>query len=837
MSEAPKPDWYPDPSGEADLRWWDGTQWTQYTHAIQAAPPGSAAQLDPAASQLTEQQHAAQHQQHYQQQHEYQQQYQQHQPDSSGQPGDWQSHEAQPEQSAQPKKRKTWLLVTAGIAALALVTTAAISIPALLGEQNASEQVDPVVINGIKYMPPVEVDLSKDKSFRVKAQVDLPELSKQLEAAGEPVTYSRGIIDIFADRELTMPVTTYSFSAKAGNHYEWEVSPLQSSDTATPATGLYDTEGEYETTILQKDIPWSQYSEYWVKQSYDGEGNKLEIPEVTQVIPKFPTERIEGVQVSFTKGSEDGAVKVKWVAPEYADASTEYLLVKAAPSAFGTADDEWMIDMIAKLKGVTEYDSTDNRPFSSMQNTGLELFSGDSADAQEYGSEGMFKAAMNTTKARIGVIVKHDGLYSPLELAIPDASVRSQPYEIATFQRFQTQDETQKWNVGDLTALNTWMPVTTLDGATRSLQVQIDLESLDPDIIIQNYGEDGGFVYPDGVGMKGTILGTSLQTSYASYVPAGISKAEWMEQLKTHITAFNARSIAEQHKTGGVLLTVEDADHTIDVLEYRKLPSAKDTPKVDYPVFGTHPMVEHIAANMIAGEKSIDVSEWANDPTAPSAYDAYREAVTQNPIVNYGRPIVEFDRSRVFIDYVFDQKDREAAMRLSQDKAAEIAASVEGKSDSEKVVAINQWVIDNTEYDYDSLAAYEGSSLISGYSSPMGRIAYDSEFTAWSPIGVFRDGTAVCMGYAQAFTMIAREAGLDSIIVSGEVIDAGPHAWNRVNIDGTWKSLDPTWNDSGSNPNQYLIINESDYTGSAERVADDHDNWILTDNKSKYDTP
>lgn len=832
MSEAPKPDWYPDPSGEAELRWWDGSQWTEHTHSFSAPP---AAQSQAAQPQTMQPQQTAPAQQP-------QQTAQAQQPAQAG----WQATgdpaynsanvTADPGTPETPKKKKTWLLVTAGVAALALVTTAAISIPVMLGQQDAATQSEAVVINGIKYMPPVEVDISRDKAFKIDANVDLLDLSSELEAAGEPVTYRHGVFDLFADRELSVPVEAFSYSSQKGDHYEWEISPLQSADTASAATGLYSDSDVYETTIFDKEIPWSLYSEYWVKQSYDADGKKLEVPEVTRILPKFQQEQLDGVRVSFSKGAEDGSVKISWVAPEYADKNTEYLLLKAAPSSFGTAEDEWMIDRIAVLKGETEYDSSDHRPFDMTQNTGLELFSGDSADVQEYGPEEIFRATRNTTKARIGVIVKHDGKYSPLELVEPDSGVRAQPYELASFQLFQTQDETQKWNVGDLTGLNTWLPVTTLDGSTRTLQVQIDPDSLNPDIVIQNFGEDGGFVYPDGVGMRGTVLGTDLQTSYASYVPAGISKADWMEQLKTHIVAFNERSLAEQNKTGGVLLTVEDADHTIDVLEYRKLPAAVKTPQVDYDVFGTHPMVEHIAASMIAGEKSIDVAKWSKDTTAPSPYDAYREAVTQNPIVNYGRPVVAFDRDRIFVDYVFEQKDREAAMKLSHDKAAEIAASVEGQSDTDKVIAINQWVVDNTEYDYDSLAAYEGNSL-TGFAHPMGKIAYDSEFTAWSPIGVFRDGTAVCSGYAQAFTMIAREAGLESIIVGGEVIDAGPHAWNRVKIDGTWKSLDPTWNDSASNPNQYLIINESDYTGSAQRFADEGDSWILEASKSKFDTP
>lgn len=60
----PPPNWYPDPKGEAELRYWDGSQWTEHTHAGQsaaapapAAPPPSTApppqSPPPMASQAT----------------------------------------------------------------------------------------------------------------------------------------------------------------------------------------------------------------------------------------------------------------------------------------------------------------------------------------------------------------------------------------------------------------------------------------------------------------------------------------------------------------------------------------------------------------------------------------------------------------------------------------------------------------------------------------------------------------------------------------------------------------------------------------------------------------
>jgi len=50
--ELPRPGWYEDPRGEADLRWWDGSAWTAHTCARPAVPP--AAPQPPAAPAATQ---------------------------------------------------------------------------------------------------------------------------------------------------------------------------------------------------------------------------------------------------------------------------------------------------------------------------------------------------------------------------------------------------------------------------------------------------------------------------------------------------------------------------------------------------------------------------------------------------------------------------------------------------------------------------------------------------------------------------------------------------------------------------------------------------------------
>jgi hypothetical protein len=98
-------------------------------------------------------------------------------------------------------------------------------------------------------------------------------------------------------------------------------------------------------------------------------------------------------------------------------------------------------------------------------------------------------------------------------------------------------------------------------------------------------------------------------------------------------------------------------------------------------------------------------------------------------------------------------------------------------TDTEKMQAINTWIILNLHYDHDSWAE-DGS-----------RDGYRKKQDALSTL---RNGMGVCEGYANLTAALARAAGIETRYVTSDSLD---HAWVEVCIDGTWKMLDTTWND------------------------------------------
>ena len=130
--------------------------------------------------------------------------------------------------------------------------------------------------------------------------------------------------------------------------------------------------------------------------------------------------------------------------------------------------------------------------------------------------------------------------------------------------------------------------------------------------------------------------------------------------------------------------------------------------------------------------------------------------------------------------------------------ALSVASSVtnEGMTDREKVLAIHNWIVNSTRYDYGNYLA-----------NTIPDISYEKE-------GVFLNHVAVCAGYADAFCYLSKIVGLRCEYVSGYARSGGGHAWNRVFIDGQWLYLDCTWDDpvctDGSNmlTYEYFLISE-----------------------------
>jgi hypothetical protein len=115
---------------------------------------------------------------------------------------------------------------------------------------------------------------------------------------------------------------------------------------------------------------------------------------------------------------------------------------------------------------------------------------------------------------------------------------------------------------------------------------------------------------------------------------------------------------------------------------------------------------------------------------------------------------------------------------------------IEGKTEYEKVLEINNFITKTAVYD------------------PNGGITDKESIYAHDVYGVFvdRNHYAVCDGYSKAFLLLCEREGIESVVVFGtSTKDRVNHAWNYVKVDGEWYGMDVTWNDNSNNSNSYFL--------------------------------
>lgn len=185
----------------------------------------------------------------------------------------------------------------------------------------------------------------------------------------------------------------------------------------------------------------------------------------------------------------------------------------------------------------------------------------------------------------------------------------------------------------------------------------------------------------------------------------------------------------------------------------------------------------------------------------------------ENPDINYGYNAIDIevidDIMKIKIYYTtahfiyFDEvklekfrkprEQMEIEKEIVERKVKKIVEEIisEDMTSFEKEKAIHDWVVLNGNYDHDDRHP------------PYRRNNY-------TPYGILLEGLGVCESYAKSFYMLAKEAGLEVIYLTGYA-GGEYHAWNMVKLDdGNWYHVDTTWNDLGEEEIRYDYFNLTD---------------------------
>lgn len=134
-----------------------------------------------------------------------------------------------------------------------------------------------------------------------------------------------------------------------------------------------------------------------------------------------------------------------------------------------------------------------------------------------------------------------------------------------------------------------------------------------------------------------------------------------------------------------------------------------------------------------------------------------------------------------YIGFTFDfdtatlkeMKAEEHAMILEAESRIDIGDG----SDYNIVDAVNRYLCDNVEY------------------TPGDYTEYPPE--CHTPYLALKEGNCVCDGYARTACQMLLDFGVGAEVETGFCTNGEGHAWNIVNVDGTWYQLDVCWNDAG----------------------------------------
>lgn len=738
------------------------------------------------------------------------------------------------------KHRKPWTAKKTVILVIAILVVIALGIGAFFGAKALIKSHNREFAYGDYSNLPYDVDdpilnVDPDQSFSepLRTDKDFSEVNidgverDALEAFDSNVTGSgikvvgSDIAAVYADPALTTPIK--AFILQEDDHLE--ISPYPTFG----ASGMEDWSKADDNgnpgksdNIFPDGSKWALCDRYYIAVYVDENGNKRKRPKVTMFTVKDSEAPIESPATVTTTVSATGSLNIAWSPVEGA---TKYRVLLQKEQSAATNPDEYELSWLGETDKTTfDTASTDHaavlagRVYDNAQNgqfANLHVISDDDVrrnrkDVEEQDGNILGARVSDFTDAdkghaQIAVIAyKDDSTHSNVQWKDISGLLGQMPFAIAYTAWTEVRDKEGWGGFGlDSIAVTRHLPITMVDGSTVDIPVQYDPDKATTEPNAANPSATNVdlpyYAY-------GTRIGDEIQLIDHT--------GDWRTPVDQAINALYADGLPK----GGMPKSFDYAKSAVDWNTFRDTP-ATTMPQTDLPVTGSTEYVKYVAANLLVGNRYIDVTQYSDDPMAPEVDDVVGEAVYQNPLIVRSYPSVQTRKvdghTIIYVSYYthdgdFDWRGEQAKMRA---KAKEVASEVthDGMSDRDKAQAINDWIVTHAQYDYESFKAVEAAG------SNWGWATFDVGDRLWSsmgPEGVLVDGLGVCLSYASAFKMIADEAGLESVMMIGNIVGGSGHAWNKVKIDGDWLVVDPTWNDSTNDDpakrEKYFALKDTD---------------------------
>lgn len=168
----------------------------------------------------------------------------------------------------------------------------------------------------------------------------------------------------------------------------------------------------------------------------------------------------------------------------------------------------------------------------------------------------------------------------------------------------------------------------------------------------------------------------------------------------------------------------------------------------------------------------------------------YHAFITDNPQFFYIGSTYTYEGYKVgdkahynvlYLTLTMNAAERREASAHLETTVETVLAGLSDKTAWEKELALHDRLIARCRYDDEAAA------------SPSPDTEHPFAFTAY---GALVEGRAVCEGYARAFQLLCRRAGIPCTTVNGvDLSNNTAHMWNLVTLEGRRYHVDVTWDD------------------------------------------
>ena len=328
----------------------------------------------------------------------------------------------------------------------------------------------------------------------------------------------------------------------------------------------------------------------------------------------------------------------------------------------------------------------------------------------------------------------------------------------------------------------------------------------------------------EGTGFIGTVLVTNYDGNQLQRDLKNIEEREEQMRLK-------GGSITPENSVVTNPLTDDNADQVAVV---------KDT-----VVFANSALSEYLAIQMMAGTLVINLTDFPEAASDEILMDALMEAYYQNPMIfGISQYATVANNKYLYLYYNYETDEKDKMQQELSKKVKEIVKEIitDDMTDTQKEMAINEYLCNHLTYNEAALADARENDFLQVSSQ---------NFNSFNAYGALMEEKCVCRGYADAFNLLAKEAGMEAILVSGKLEGEVPHAWNKVKIDGNWCIIDTTNNDSEFMSNALfnippeisskILVEDNDYLLDSclkkyEAQSEEYEYYHLTDNFFSVDS-